>query len=227
MTQTATHLSLVPVSGDVLDAPPALVTEPTVAEALTARAHDALTYGITALVECWDREVWRPLGYVSWDAYLEARFGDLRHLRLPAGPRRERLVAMRRAGMSVRQICAAPGMGSKSTVGDDVQALRESGVDLAEGDGIRGADGITRPATRTLPEPPPAVWTQPMSRVATVLRLVSEAGAAGLTVTTLKAATGWGHQEASPALSRLAGTGRLVYRAGEKRGRVGTYVLPE
>jgi hypothetical protein len=60
--------------------------------------------------------------------------------------------------------------------------------------------------------------------VSVILRL---AGDGPVTVRSLRKVTGWDHQEASPALSRLAASGRLVYLPGEKRGRMGAYVLPD
>jgi hypothetical protein len=78
----------------------------------------AITARIRALVgDCWSlikqaytRRAWAALGYESWDAYCLGELGEAR-LRIPREERPELVCSLRQAGMSIRAIGAATGLG--------------------------------------------------------------------------------------------------------------------
>lgn len=163
-------------------------------------------------LEVADQELGRALAERDWEVYNLASFEeycaeklpDLVHIKLRAPERQRRTKVLIDADPTVteRAIAAATG-ASPATAHRDRLAVTGR-----------------RPASNEATTPP----AKPESRVSVILRL---AGDGPVTVRSLRKVTGWDHQEASPALSRLAASGRLVYLPGEKRGRMGAYVLPE
>jgi hypothetical protein len=110
---------------------------------------------------------WVPLGYGSWDAYCAAEFAG-KQIRLPREERPETVRSLRDAGMSVRAIASATGLGRgtvaralddtsgvpNGTPEPDDQAL-DLGAEHAAPAKVTGADGKrydrSRPATPTAP----------------------------------------------------------------------------
>lgn len=226
MTQTRTPLAVVATRGDVLPAaaagPDAVdVLVPLLSEddarALTETIRLALTVAWDGLGRAYAGQAWRALDYPSWEAYCAAEFGGER-LRLAPSTRREVFGKLHREfGMSARAIEAASGY-NKSTVATDLRHPDAGCEDVATS---LGRDGRVRAkATR------PAAPVEPTPAEQRIVRILRMAAEGPLTVATLKAATGWGHEVASPALSRLARSGRLTYTPGAKRGQMGTYTLP-
>jgi hypothetical protein len=78
------------------------------ARELTREIADTLAVAWDKVVEAYQRRVWEPLGYDSWDSYCRAELGSTR-LRLPAEERDEAVRSLRSAGLSTRAIAAATG----------------------------------------------------------------------------------------------------------------------
>src|SRR2546423_3364857 len=78
------------------------------ARALTREIAQTLALAWDKVVEAYQRRVWEPLGYGSWDSYCRAELGSTR-LRLPAEEREEAVRSLRSAGLSTRAIAAATG----------------------------------------------------------------------------------------------------------------------
>lgn len=77
---------------------------------LTNRIKAALTFTWDLVKEAYETRAWAALGYDSWDHYTSAEFGASR-LRLPAEERREVVASLREAGLSLRAIESATGLG--------------------------------------------------------------------------------------------------------------------
>ena len=78
------------------------------ARALTREIAQTLALAWEKVVEAYQRRVWEPLGYGSWDSYCRAELGSTR-LRLPSEEREEAVRSLRSAGLSTRAIAAATG----------------------------------------------------------------------------------------------------------------------
>jgi hypothetical protein len=83
------------------------------AQALTREIAQTLALAWDKVVEAYQRRVWEPLGYGSWDSYCRAELGSTR-LRLPAEEREEAVRSLRSAGLSTRAIAAATGLSHRT-----------------------------------------------------------------------------------------------------------------
>lgn len=92
------------------------------------------------VIEAFQRGAHRVLGYKSWDEYCEIEFGSNR-IRLPREERQETVRSLREAGLSIRAIASATGIGDK-TVQRDIR----SGV-VNDYTSSLGADGKTYAAS--------------------------------------------------------------------------------
>jgi hypothetical protein len=79
------------------------------ARKLTREIADTLAVAWDKVVEAYQRRVWEPLGYGSWDSYCRAELGSTR-LRLPSEEREEAVRSLRSAGLSTRAIASATGI---------------------------------------------------------------------------------------------------------------------
>ncbi|MFD0052995.1 helix-turn-helix domain-containing protein [Streptomyces sp. NPDC127168] len=117
------------------------------ARALTDRIKVAVEGTWLLIQEAYTSRAWAALGYRTWDAYVDTEFRTAR-LALPKEERAETIQSLRSAGMSVRAISAATGVGY-GTVQREVSAAGDP-------DGspqIQGTDGKTYAALRPTPEP--------------------------------------------------------------------------
>lgn len=121
----------VPVGGGYFFTSDVDVDEPLAvdeAHAITA----AIRTGIANLWElikaAYRGHVWSVLGYDSWDEYCDGEFGTSR-LRLPREERNEVVCSLRDAGMSLREIASATGLG-KSTIGRELKLPVPNGTPL-------------------------------------------------------------------------------------------------
>jgi DNA invertase Pin-like site-specific DNA recombinase len=80
------------------------------ARALTDRIRAALEDTWELIVEAYTRRVWIALGHKSWDAWCAAESPAVA-LRIPREDRPERVRSLRKAGLSIRAIEAATGLG--------------------------------------------------------------------------------------------------------------------
>jgi len=83
------------------------------ARELTREIAETLAVAWDKVVEAYQRRVWEPLGYDSWDAYCRAELGSTR-FRLPAEERQEAVRSLRSAGLSTRAIAAATGLSHRT-----------------------------------------------------------------------------------------------------------------
>jgi hypothetical protein len=131
------------------------------AEAITAEGARALTDRIRGCVEqTWELVIraYREradvaLGYESWDAYTAAEFNTAR-LRLPLEERQEVVGSLRDAGLSIRAIAAATGLG-RGTVQREIASVPN---------GTAGGELATEPSDDGETEPEP-VDEQPIAPV--------------------------------------------------------------
>lgn len=131
------------------------------ARRLTNQINGALTVAWDLVITAYERRVWEPLGYASWDSYCRAEFGTAR-LRLPAEERAETVHSLREAGLSNRAIAAATGT-SDGTVRND---LRRGAQDCAPAS-VRGQDGKTysgSPKSTQAEQGPPSPAASPRRR---------------------------------------------------------------
>lgn len=88
---------------------------PEQARALTTQAQTDLGSLAATLADLYAGEAWKALGYASWGAYTDAEL-SLSQWRLPKGADRKAILStLREAGMSLREIESATGLG-KSTI---------------------------------------------------------------------------------------------------------------
>jgi hypothetical protein len=132
------------------------------APALTAHEARELTDHIKADVEAlWDLitqayrgRAWIALNYESWDVYCIEEFGAGR-LKIPREERAEIVTSLRHAGLSVRAISSATGLG-RGTVHREIEPGVPNGtpepetvdLDVIEPTPIKGRDGKTYPPTK-------------------------------------------------------------------------------
>ncbi len=80
------------------------------ARELTNQIAEGLADVHSLIVQAWEGRVWEPLGFETWDAWIDANFRGLQ-LRPPREQREEVVQSMREAGMSVRAISRATDLG--------------------------------------------------------------------------------------------------------------------
>lgn len=93
----------------------------------------------------WKGRIWIPLGYESWQEYLDAEFQDV-SLRPPKELEEQVIAELRSAGMSTRGIAAATEL-SKDTVSRRLQGPSVADETVGSPTRIVGLDGKSRPAT--------------------------------------------------------------------------------
>ena len=96
------------------------------ARELTRQIAQTLALAWDLVVAAYQRRVWEPLGYGSWDSYCRAELGSTR-LRLPAEEREEAVRSLRSAGLSTRAIAAATGQSDR-TVRRDLAGAAHAAV---------------------------------------------------------------------------------------------------
>jgi len=180
------------------------------ARELTREISETLAVAWDKVVEAYQRRVWEPLGYGSWDSYCRAELGSTR-LRLPAEEREEAVRSLRSAGLSTRAIAAATGI-SKGTVhraatapvGAVAQAnerpARVIGLNGKFYAGSRGAAGnLDEPIeTGVVGEEPRSETPQPASSASKRRPLTEQARDAG-----------WEIRRAAERVARIVGDDRL------------------
>lgn len=129
------------------------------ARELTREIAQTLALAWDKVVEAYQRRVWEPLGYGSWDSYCRAELGSTR-LRLPAEEREEAVRSLRSAGLSTRAIAAATGLSPRTAareaagVPHGTPGVGQPGGSSAAGSGsaspsITGLDGKSYSHPRT------------------------------------------------------------------------------
>ena len=108
------------------------------ARELTDQIAEGLADVHSLIVQAWEGRVWEPLGYETWDAWIDANFRGLQ-LRPPREQRDEVVQSMREAGMSMRAISQATDL-SYSTVQRVARAGDPNGSP-EESSNVVGLDG--------------------------------------------------------------------------------------
>jgi hypothetical protein len=183
-----------------------VVLDAAAARRLTARIRDALAVADGLLLQAWTGRAWEALGHASWADYIANELPQLRFVKVDRADRVARHVTLAEAGMTVRAISDAYGVGVGTVHRDIAGAARPETVTATDGR-VRAAR-VERPAT------PPAPAE---SRADVVVRLVAAAGPAGLTCRELERKLRVHHGIASGALSRVARQGRVA-RIGSRDG---------
>ncbi len=118
------------------------------ARELTEEIAQTLALAWDKVVEAYQRRVWEPLGYGSWDSYCRAELGSTR-LRLPSEERDEAVRSLRSAGLSTRAIAAATGT-SKGTVHRSASAPYGALADATQQPvpAVTGLNGKSYPGSR-------------------------------------------------------------------------------
>ncbi|MDN5605295.1 MAG: hypothetical protein L0G59_07730 [Kocuria sp.] len=116
------------------------------AQSITDQIRSSLT-STYQLIQCaWEQRAWIGMGYESWDAYVHAEFADM-SLTPPLERRTAEVASMAEAGMSVRAIGTATGMG-KSSVARSLKDAESQGLVSKDRETSTGLDGKKRPAHR-------------------------------------------------------------------------------
>ena len=102
----------------------------------TVRLLDSLADVDEAVARAYDGRAWLALGYANWESYCAAEFSQAR-LWGTVDERRERVSALRTAGLSTRAIAAVLGV-SKATPGRDIAVL--SGATSVAPDALGGGE---------------------------------------------------------------------------------------
>jgi hypothetical protein len=100
------------------------------------------------------REVWRPLGFDSWEECLTHGFAATFNISIPRAARIPLVVELRHQGVSTKNIAKAVDVHT-TTVMRDLQIAREDGLLEEEPAKVVGGDGRARPTvepTRRRPE---------------------------------------------------------------------------
>lgn len=113
--------------------------------------------------DAYQRRAWAVLGYQSWDAYCHVEFQGVQ-LRLPREDRTQVVTSLREAGLSIRAIASATGLGDKTVQRDlrdgpgvvnDYTSASDNGTP-AEPARVTGSDGKSYAPTRPSPARPAA-----------------------------------------------------------------------
>lgn len=115
------------------------------ARELTDQIAEGLADVHSLIVQAWEGRVWEPLGYETWDAWIDANFRGLQ-LRPPREQRDEVVQSMREAGMSMRAISQATDL-SYGTVNRSARSGDPNGSPERDSN-VLGLDGKSyrRPA---------------------------------------------------------------------------------
>jgi hypothetical protein len=95
------------------------------AEAITSRilAGANVIWGLIA--DAYQRRAWAVLGYETWDEYLDGEMGGA-PLSLPREKRKEAVVSLRGAGLSLRAIASATGTNHQTVANDLAEVKAEA-----------------------------------------------------------------------------------------------------
>jgi hypothetical protein len=119
------------------------------ARALTQEIADTVALAWDKVVQAYQRRVWEPLGYGSWDCYCRTELGATR-LRLPLEDREQAVRSLRTAGLSTRAIASATGQ-SRSTVHRGLAAVPSGTPESAhqqQAPSVTGLDGKSYAGSR-------------------------------------------------------------------------------
>jgi len=181
---------------------PTILTEAG-ARRLTQRIRAKVADVLDLVLQAWEGRAWEPLGYDSWQDYVDAELPELASLRLPVQERRGAVASWAGRGMPQRAMAAGLNV-SPATIAADVAEV----VPFDAAATVVSHDGRRRPARtrrqRPAAEPPPA-----MTKRDRTVQLVVEQGDRGLTALELADVTGWTGGSATGTMTDLRKQGRV------------------
>lgn len=132
----------------------AAVEQVTLSEADARKLTEQIAEGLAdvheLIVQAWEGQAWRSLGFASWDAWIDENFRGLQ-LRPPREQRDEVVQSMRETGMSIRAISQATDLGA-GTIHRAAAAGVPNGTPEEGPSNVVGLDGKTyTPPARSLP----------------------------------------------------------------------------
>jgi len=185
------------------------------AELLTEKIGKALDRASRLLVQAYEGRAWEALGFVSWEAYTAAHFGEVAGIKLERPDRVRLVAALTLDGRNRAQVAEHLGV-SLGTVQHDLEVAGV--IDLTA---KRAAREAKRTADAPAVEPPVA-----MSKRDRAVQLVAEQGDRGLTALELTEVTGWTGGSATGTMSDI-GRQRRVTRTEVYRRGYAAYIVTE
>lgn len=110
------------------------------ARELTDQIAEGLADVQQLIVQAWEGQAWRALGFASWDAWIDANFRGLQ-LRPPREQRSEVVQSMREAGMSIRAIAQATDLSVGTVHEADRAGVQNRTPDDPPASNVVGLDG--------------------------------------------------------------------------------------
>lgn len=149
-----------PIESEIVEEDELSVLAPDVARDLTTKIRKTLEFTWELVVQAFEGRAWLALGYKTWNDYCVKEFGN-QHIAIPREDRNEVVGSLRDAGLSVRAISGATGLGV-GTVSRSITAT-SSNSKVDPGSGVpngtpddkpqKGLDGKTY--NRSTPKPKP------------------------------------------------------------------------
>ncbi|WP_431711439.1 hypothetical protein [Glutamicibacter uratoxydans] len=96
------------------------------AREVTDKIRQALSFTWELVKIAYQGRAWDALGYSSWNDYCIREFGT-HHIKIPMEDRQEIVGSLREAGMSIRAIGTATGLG-RGTIDREIQKSKHAGV---------------------------------------------------------------------------------------------------
>lgn len=96
------------------------------------------------------RQVWKPLGFESWEECLTQGVAEVFNITIPRAARVPLVIELRNQGVNTENIAAALHVHS-TTVLRDLDSARQDGLLDEEPDKVIGTDGRARPTTNNPP----------------------------------------------------------------------------
>lgn len=112
------------------------------AQVITDEIRLNLTSTYQLIRKAWEQRAWVGMGYGSWDEYVREEFAEM-SLTPPLERRTAEVASMAEAGMSVRAIGTATGMG-KSSVARTLKQAEDEGLVSEDREPSLGLDGRRR-----------------------------------------------------------------------------------
>jgi hypothetical protein len=201
------------------------------ARELTREIAQTLAVAWDKIVEAYQRRVWEPLGYGSWDCYCRAELGATR-LRLPSEEREEAVRSLRSAGLSTRAIASATGQSHTNvrrglSGGTNVPpaGANTRPAPAVTGPAVTGLDGksYARPAAPDVDEPidaeivdeEPEPVVPPAASSTSKRRPLAEAAKDA----------GWEIRRAAERVTRIVGDDRLPTNKQQVRSALRNHLL--
>lgn len=157
------------LEGTVFGEDPVAGLDPAAARELTRQIRVGLEHSYTLIIAAWRGRAWAAMGYSSWDAYCQGEFGNLA-LQPPREERQAVVLSLREAGMSIRAIVSATGLGQGTVVreihtGSEASDPEDSAISTVPNGTVEiaGSPSITGVNGKTYKASVPAAQTERVS----------------------------------------------------------------